>query len=144
MLVDGGSFAMHIIHLGTYCTCTFCRWCLQKSRQWRGKLAAISGPSSGMTRSGANMPMPSTSTTRNGPSCERIDSPAANARLGQRRASFAESTSRCREEMSCEALEAPHEKAPGSGTGWAWASSERAPKSAYERLRNRCFPLSGC
>jgi hypothetical protein len=77
-----------------------CKWCLQKSRQWCGKLAAISGPSSGTARSGVKVPLPSTSTTWNSLSCEMIDCPARNAHLGQRRASLEESTSRWREEMN--------------------------------------------
>lgn len=58
-----------------------------------GKLAAISGPSSGTTRSGANMPVPvptptptpSTGTTSNNPSCEMIDPPAENGHRSQDR-----------------------------------------------------------
>lgn len=117
MLVDGGSFAMHILHSGTN---YFVNGVFKNPVHGVGilPLSRILTAARREERcQNACLCLAPALGTRNSPSCEIIDCPSGNARLGQRQASFEESTSRWREEVNWEALEAPHEKAPGLGMG---------------------------
>lgn len=119
MLVDGGPFAMHILHPGT--KCTFLQMVSSKIPSGVRSLPPSRVLAAARRRA---VPICLCLCLRLAPALPAIarhvmiDPPAENGRLGQRRASFAGSTSRCKEEVSCEALEALHEKAPGSAT-WA-------------------------